>query len=138
MTTKWLNRLMLAANLALMAVAVFYVATRGLEPTPGTWNYADLVTIVLTATTVILGAVALGVALLAIWGYRAIAERAEEIAGRQADEVVNRRLNEYLSDESVKGKLSLIVGEHVRKEADSLAEDFASYPLGPQGGKDAT
>ncbi len=56
-----------------IAISAFYIATRGPIAQQG-WTAEGLVTVVLTATTVVLAALGIGVALIAILGYDSIKE----------------------------------------------------------------
>lgn len=58
-----------------VAICAFYIATRG-PIAEGGWTAEGLVTVILTATTVVLAALGIGVALVAIWGYDRIKEAA--------------------------------------------------------------
>lgn len=67
---------------------------------PPPWTAIDLVTAALAAATVVLAAVALGVALFAVWGYRDIRRasvRAAELeARRTAEDVAARQMRAFL------------------------------------------
>ncbi|HTT98273.1 MAG TPA: hypothetical protein VMF58_09500 [Rhizomicrobium sp.] len=58
-----------------VAIAAFYIATRGPVASAG-WTAEGLVTVILTATTVVLAALGIAVALVAIWGYDRIKDAA--------------------------------------------------------------
>lgn len=73
-----------------------------------TMNYADLVTIILTALGVMFALVSIILAVVAVWGYKGlkdeIAKNAAKIAAESADKEVKRQLSEdgelrkYLKD----------------------------------------
>jgi hypothetical protein len=50
------------------------------------WDGPAVVTVVLAAATLVLGAVAIGVALLAVWGYTTLREHAANVARKTASE----------------------------------------------------
>ena len=119
-------------------MVLYFIGTRGLEPTPANWQYADLVTVILTATTIILAAIALGIALIAVWGYKVIIEQSEKVARDQADKVATDLVNEYLSREEIKNRIRALVDDRVRKEADSVVDDILpAYPTDLKEGGNA-
>lgn len=91
--TKWGNRLVLLLNLALFAIAFWFICTRGLQPTSKEFSYQDLVTILLAAIAVILAAVTIFVALVALWGYTALKETAKTAAEKVARETAEETAN---------------------------------------------
>jgi len=50
------------------------------------WTYAEFISVSLTAVTVVLAALALGVGILAIWGFKQIQNSAEQAAAKLAQE----------------------------------------------------
>lgn len=85
----WANRFLSGVNIVLLALLLAEFIGRGVvvgEP----WNASALASIALTAATVVLAAVALGVALLAIWGYSTLRDHAAGIAGIAAKEAAER------------------------------------------------
>ncbi|MFV3077434.1 hypothetical protein [Niveispirillum fermenti] len=65
-------------------------------------DYTDLVSIILTAVAVILAALAIGVGLIAIWGYKQIVEHARSSAEAKAGEIAADRLESYLKSDVFK------------------------------------
>lgn len=63
------------------------------------WTYAEFISVSLTAVTVVLAALALGVGILAIWGFKQIEDRAKESAAAQAGSVASKRIESYLQSE---------------------------------------
>lgn len=63
------------------------------------WTYAEFISVSLTAVTVVLAALALGVGILAIWGFKQIEDRAKESAAVQAGDVASKRIESYLQSE---------------------------------------
>jgi hypothetical protein len=59
-----------------IAICAFYIATRGPLAASQGWTAEGLVTVILAATTVVLAALGIAVALVAIWGYDRIKEAA--------------------------------------------------------------
>ncbi len=84
---NWSNRVLLFLNLALLAGFGWFVYRDGLGAPPSGWDWKDLVTILLTAVTVILAATALFVAVLAVWGYTTIRQHAETTARNVAADI---------------------------------------------------
>jgi hypothetical protein len=59
-----------------IALCAFYIATRGPIASSAGWTAEGLVTVILAATTVVLAALGIAVALVAIWGYDRIKDAA--------------------------------------------------------------
>ena len=77
---KWANAFLLVINVVIAFILFWYIGTPGLLAAPRGWDYKDLVTILLTAIAVMLGAATIFVAALAVYGYTAIREAAERAA----------------------------------------------------------
>jgi hypothetical protein len=115
--------------LALVAVVavmpMIAVETRGIE-------YKDLVSIQLTALTLVVAALGVGVAFLAVWGYKEFMERAKDSAREAASEVAKNTVSSHLKGDS-------FVNE-VRAALDQLYEEHAARrtqpPTEPQGAED--
>jgi hypothetical protein len=129
MTTAWANRLIFLANVALAGFLGYWIATRGLDAPDKGWNPVDLITIILTATTVVLAAVAFGVALMGIWGYKAIVERAEQVAKNEAGAVALKKIDQYLDSANIRGQLEAQLNSRVSTEADKLAVDLQGQTI---------
>lgn len=93
----WFNRILAGVNLAMFTVMAVFFITRGTNLFPP-WDGPAVVTIVLTAVTVVLGAVALGVALLAVWGYNAIRDHAGSVADRAATLAADQAVQKLMQD----------------------------------------
>ncbi|MBS0473035.1 MAG: hypothetical protein JSR60_18335 [Proteobacteria bacterium] len=65
-------------------ICAFYIATRGPLASGAGWTPEGLVTVVLTAATVVLAGLGIAVALVAIWGYDRIKEAAIKGATSEA------------------------------------------------------
>lgn len=78
-------------TICLIAFSAFYAATRGPLSADG-WSYSDLVTVILTAVTVVLAALGLGIAAIAIWGYDRIERNASDAAVNEARDMIDRHL----------------------------------------------
>lgn len=76
-----------------VVICAFYIATRG-PLAGGAWTAEGLVTVILTATTVVLAALAIAIALVAIWGYdqikAAAMAKAEQVATMTAMSVATK------------------------------------------------
>lgn len=96
--------------------AGFFFSIRG-EITEPKIDYKDFVSILLTAVTIILGAVALGIAALAIWGYKAIIDATTERAQRAATAVAKKHMEDYLTDDRIRA----VVGPLLQPLVDELA-----------------
>lgn len=87
-----------AAGLAIIVAAVtclivvYWVVSRGLGPATGSLEYKDLVSILLTAASVVLAGVGIAVALLALWGYNALAALARETSEKTAKDEITAYL----------------------------------------------
>ena len=99
---RWGGRLLTGVNVALCLTLLGLMLGRGAVLSPP-WDGPAVVTTVLAVATLVLGAVALGVGLLAIWGYSAIRGYAEQVAAEAAQRaataaaeiVVERMLREW-------------------------------------------
>jgi len=109
---RWGNRLLFLLNLALLAVATWFVGTRGLDAPTGGWTYQELVATLLTAIGVLLAIVAFFVALLAIWGYNSLKESASTVAAARAEIVADRVARE------VAGPIAARVGAEASNTVD--------------------
>jgi hypothetical protein len=120
------NVLLFLVNLVLSLILLYYIGTRGLESAPSGWEYKDLITIILTALTALLAALAIFIGLLAIWGYASIRDAsiaaaesaaevkavetaratAETVAARTAEAIMQRLLPEEDRTEEITQALS--------------------------------
>ena len=87
---KLANLSLFVANLALGAVIIWQWAARGISWPDNGWTPADLVTILLTAVTVVLAALAIGIGILAVWGYTTLRTGAIRVAEKAANETAAR------------------------------------------------
>lgn len=65
-----------------------------LIPKNDAWDGPTVVTIVLTAATLVMAGVTLMVGIVAIWGYSTLRDRSEEIAGEAARSAIEARQKE--------------------------------------------
>ncbi len=119
----WINRILLGVNVVMFVVLLLFFVTRGASFSPP-WDGPAVVTIVLTAVTVVLGAVALGVALLAVWGYSALREHAGNIADKAATAAADKAVQKLLRDWGLDGT-----------KDDSQSEDIAKAYSGETSGE---
>jgi hypothetical protein len=80
---KLIARSLVIGNIVLTLVLALLFSTKGSD-LRGTWDGPTVATIALTAATIVLAAVALCVALLAVWGYSSMREHAGNVAGLAA------------------------------------------------------
>lgn len=88
LTRAWGNRVLAGVN---VCIFIFLIASFML---PGAkfsepWTGPALASLALTVATIVLAAVALGAAVLAVWGYTTLREHAKNIAEAAAAEVAN-------------------------------------------------
>jgi len=119
----WINRILLGVNVVMFVVLLLFFVTRGASFSPP-WDGPAVVTIVLTAVTVVLGAVALGVALLAVWGYSALREHAGNIADKAATAAADKAVQKLLRNWGLDGT-----------KDDSQSEDIAKAYSGETSGE---
>jgi len=125
---RWGNRLSIVLNLSMMGAGAYFIATRGLETPSGSWTYADLVSILLTAVGVLLAIVALFVAVLAIWGYTAIREAAADAATKVASVVAERVARDTASTVASR------VGASTSETVDTSEADLETELMGKKDG----
>ena len=94
-------------------------------------EYKDYVAILLTAVTVVLTTLAIGIGIVTIVGYRAIKTGAV-IAARKA---VDERLGDLLDGENIKDRLHEMVQSRLSQASDEVWADFApqAYPTEEDG-----
>jgi hypothetical protein len=117
---------------------VFFVS-RGTTPSNGI-EYKDIISLLLTAITVVLAALAIGIAVLAIWGYNSIRESAERAAGdvaeRTAKEVADQTAREVATTVALRSSEDMM--SHMKRnlgvEATQETEDRLSEALSEKGG----
>ncbi len=94
----WSDWLPLGANIALGVMLIVTFVAKGAKFEPP-WDGPAIVTILLAVATIVLAAVALGVGLLAVWGYTSLREHAGHVADRSAavaaDKAVEKLLREW-------------------------------------------
>jgi hypothetical protein len=81
---RWGSRLVFAVNIVFFLILASKFGMHGLAKPDGEWKYSDLVVILLTGIAVLLAVATVFIAGMAIWGYAAIRQaaqdKAEEIA----------------------------------------------------------
>lgn len=102
---KWLrsplaNLLFFLVNLALMALAIYFVSSRGINNDG--WSSSELLTVMLAALGVMIAVLTLFLGGLAIWGYTQLESEARRIADqtakRVAEETAKKRVDETLPE----------------------------------------
>lgn len=112
------------AILFLLSLQVYWIASRGHASSLG-WTSVELVSIVLTAVTIILAALGLGIALFTVYGYQqlqeAVKRSAEAAAGTQANvtatKVANERIDSYIDSPDLDEKLRKVIATNNPKGA---------------------
>jgi len=89
----------------------------------------DFISILLTAVTVVVAVLAIGIAILAIWGFKEFKNQAHNAAG----EIAKVEVDAYL--ESPKFQAALRAAVEIRDREEVLA---AAAAKGPQGSSNAT
>ncbi len=96
----WGNRILTGVNVCIFLILIVSFMWPGAKFSEA-WTAPALASVALTAATVVLAAVALGAALLAVWGYTTLREHARniaeavasDVAGRVASEVAEQKAN---------------------------------------------
>ena len=78
----------------------------------------ELMATLFGAATIVLGALAIVIAVLAIWGYHAIKDESASVAGHAAKKAVS----EYLASEDVQGKLRDEIRKIIEEEMTKVRE----------------
>src|SRR4051812_34874754 len=95
-------------GLVLIALNVMFLGETRITHPENSIEYKDLISIILTAVTVVLAALAIGIAILAVWGYRELITN------------INRRM-ETLAQDQIR---AYIQGEDFRAMAEAaMAEE---------------
>jgi hypothetical protein len=97
---KFVQLILAFANISLFPALIGAFGDRFTTP----WDGPAIVKVVLAAATLVLGAVAVGVALLAVWGYTTLREHAANVAketaaktaSETADSTATRVINAWL------------------------------------------
>jgi hypothetical protein len=134
---KFANTFLLSVNLAAAGVIIWLLA-RGPVPalTAGSWSYADLIAIILTALGVILSAVTLAVAIVAIWSYQNISRS----AGSAAQRTARAQQRAYFESEDFQKMLGQLISEQMQNAERDRArrridlEPGAGQPNAPDAG----
>lgn len=83
---KWGFGLLIVVNLALFAFLLYLLGGRPIAHPAEGWNWTDFITVQLAVVTVVLGVLALFVAVAAVWGYNELRGGAERISHRTAED----------------------------------------------------
>jgi len=100
--------------------------------TKGSWEYKDLVAILLTVVSVIVTFVGIIVAVAAIWGFQTIRAMAEE----KAVEVSRAGSTQYLQSEEFAASVRAQVDEEMRKRAQEAVQDALAPVIVPSDAPD--
>jgi hypothetical protein len=135
---RWANRALFIVNVVLaIGLGWFYLANASPSlsavPPPGL-DWKDYVSILLTIVTIVLAAVALFIAVAAIWGYAAIRQHAEEIATAAAVETATRVARAVAAREALATEQT--APEPPQEETDALAEVLMQGRNGESGEAD--
>jgi heme/copper-type cytochrome/quinol oxidase subunit 2 len=86
-------------GLILIVLNVYFMTTLRVPDPYGALEYKDLVSILLTAVTVVLAVLGIAIAILAIWGYKEFMAKAESKATESAGAVAKTLVDTYLTSE---------------------------------------
>jgi hypothetical protein len=98
---------------------LYLILTQGAAPTEGL-KYSEFLAITLTALAVILASIGIFIAILAIWGYKAIRDEAARIASKTSVDAIRQ----FLAEANIKSTLRDMVAKHVKQESDELWDDI--------------
>ena len=129
--------------LLLIGAHVAWMTWHGLGDPPAGWTYNDLLTILLTVTIIVMTALGLGIALLAVWGYKNLRDGAIE----KAEKAVSDKADSYLKSQAFRDTLDSAINERIKKEVagelrdlqqgvengDGTAEEIPDLPPAPGG-----
>src|SRR5579859_3337634 len=97
---NWKNRLLFVINLALGAVLIYYISIHTGVDHAGAdkqgWSPTDIVTMLLTSVTIVVGALGIGLAAMAFFGYQSVQDRAVDRAEAAAMLKLEARLEKEL------------------------------------------
>jgi hypothetical protein len=77
--------------------------------------------ILLACVTLVLTALAIAIGIAAIWGYGEI----KKAAGSQAQEAIDKKLNEYFGNLDIQARLKAEIEARVSREADQVYRDIS-------------
>lgn len=102
---------MCLAAFAVFTISLVFLGTYAPAKATGEWSYQDFVTLMLTVVTVVLAALGLGIAALAIIGYRDFVARTEQVATATAGRIARRLLKEHIDSDEFKSFVNDRVAE---------------------------
>jgi Na+/melibiose symporter-like transporter len=91
---KWSSRSTLGVNVFLLMCSAYLFLASGPAPEKPIIEWKDYVTILLTVVTIVMGAAALLIAMVAIWGYTSLREHAENTARKAGEEAATKTARE--------------------------------------------
>jgi hypothetical protein len=116
----WANRIILFLNICLIGALSWIWLTKGsFSIVPGAWEYKDLISILLTAVTVVLAFIGFIVGGAAIWGYQSIRAIAEE----KAEKISAAGCNSYLNSQDFFSKIDTAIRDRLESEAKNAVQN---------------
>lgn len=107
----WLNRIFFVVNAALAAATMWALFRSTPGVSAGGIEYKDFISILLTAVTVVLAALAILLALAAVWGYQKLSDHAAERAAATAAAASQ----DYLNSEAFAGRVHTICAAQIHQ-----------------------
>jgi len=121
---KWPNRILFACNLAFFALVVWLVSAHGSASIrPGTWEYKDLISVLLTVVSIIVTFIGIIIAVGAIWGYQSL----RGIAEQKAEETSKLGSDVYLQSDAFKVRVDAALQARLEVQAKEAVQNA----LGP-------
>jgi hypothetical protein len=119
----WINRVFVTLNIALFGGLLWFWLVKGSYLiAPGAWEYKDLVSILLTAVTVVLAFIGFIVAGAAIWGYQSIKAIAEE----RAEKISAAGCDTYLKSRDFLDQVDVAIRDRLETEAKNAVQNALS------------
>lgn len=116
-------------GLTLIGLAITGLVTYRAPDPSGALEYKDLISILLTAVTVVLAVLGIGIAILAIWGYKEFMTKAESKAEEAASKIAKELVNTYLTSEEFTIRFTEAV-QRLHKDEAALRVKPAGQPEG--------
>jgi len=116
------------AVVGLFVLSLIYFFGHVVQPVmPTSWDYKDVVTILLSIVTVGLTMLVILVAVATLWGYQQISDH----AGKRGEEASVKSAKEYLGSEDFRNDLRDAISEHRKNEAqDQFGAGLVAPPRG--------
>jgi hypothetical protein len=135
-----LNAVLALSNVALLCVILYFATNSTIHLPKIEMEYKDFISIMLTATTVILAAVTIFIGGVAIWGYNSIqksavdeAVRAAQMRAKEVAEAIAREVAGPVAAREARAALPLASGDLdvTQRDEDALTDSLSSRLSGP-------